>query len=48
MLGPAKFEGLVERHGQHREMRTHIVLSTQHERPAVPRPLTSTAIEVLR
>lgn len=35
----ADFEGLVERLGRHREMRTHIVLSTQYERPAVPRPV---------
>lgn len=35
----AHLEGLVERLGQHGEMRTHIVLSTQHDgRPISPPP----------
>ena len=35
----AHFEGLVERLGEHGEMRTHIVLSTQYDgRPVAPPP----------
>jgi Lrp/AsnC family leucine-responsive transcriptional regulator len=32
------FEGLVERLGQHGEMRTHIVLSTQYDGRAIEAP----------
>jgi len=35
----AHFEGLLERLGQHGEMRTSVVLSTQYEgRPVQPQP----------